>query len=536
MTVLCQLLFVLSLWNAAWAGDWRLVAAYDATAVRAAGEDLEGTAAVESPVVEPFSWQPNPELLEYCGTPRAPRGLGVMEAVAIAEGLTPALVLLLRSETPNAEPLSNTDIAVSVVRSEDSIDPAERIELQPSVEPRRIRLTIDNDMREGSERLQQWTEVVRTQLGIQLCLEHMLGRAWSGGDEKRVREAFLLTRPQVAGATDRRYLVGQQEPVAAYLGPPDACEVNGLGVANNVGQVSAELVPADVWQGRVRPCGSRFGQPGSSELPMTLFGDAIPRRLTSGSWNEMRVTLRRGVSEIPTVEVLYNDELRLEPTLLLSRERMGSDEEYGVERMEDLLGRIPHQYPLIERGGRWYTVLVIPEWQLAEARQRRERMILNPTKTMQQAVYRAPRSEMDGVAWVLQHPELLRVQVRPESVQEREEWPDLAVAIQGGRLGVRDWGYTAGLLGGRSPVALPQAEEVDWRQVVLAQRGQQQSYIVAAFVILGLSLLTGIRRLSELWLPIPEERADYWPGVGDTPEADNGPERPGAVLTGQGAQ
>jgi hypothetical protein len=536
MTGISQLFFVISFFSSAFGGEWRLVGAYDATAVAAAAPESDSAAVLTEAPVDPFSWRPDPVLLEYCGTPRAPRGMGVMESVAVSEGLTPALILLLRSEDPTAEPLRDSDLAVSVVRSADSIDPAGRMELRPAVEPRRIRLAIDNQMLGEADRVNQWTEVVRTQLGIQLCLEHMLGRAWSGGDEKRVREAFLLTRPQVAGAVDRRYLVGQQEPVGAYLGPPDACEVDGQEVANTAGQVSAELVPADVWQGRVRPCEEDMERKETNALPLRVFGEAAAQRQTGSTWSEMRVVLRRGVSEVPTVEVVYNEEVLLEPTLLLSREQGASNDTYGVERMEDLLGRVPHEFPLIEREGRQYTVLVIPEWQLAEARQRRERMDRNPTKTMQQAVYRAPRKEMNGVAWILQHPELLRVQVRPEVLLEEPEWPDLAVAIQGGFLGVRAWGYTSGLLGGRSPVILPQVEPIHWEQVVLAQRGQQQSYIVAAFVILCIALLSGLRRLPELWRPIPEERADYWPGVGDEPEDEQASERPGGVLSSQGLQ
>ena len=538
MSTFASLLLAWGLAQTADAGNWRLVGAYDSSAVQvSAVSELAEEEAGEPQI--PFSWQPNSALLDYCGTPRAPRGLGVMESVAISERLTSALVLLLRSAERDAEPMQISDLAVSVVRSPDSTDPAERMELRPAVEARRLKLSIENQIGSGDAKDRQWTEVVRTQLGIQLCLEHMLGRAWSGGNEKRVREAFLLTRPQVAGAVDRRYLVGQQEPVAAYLGPPDACELGGSQRPNSTGQVSPELVPADVWQGRVRPCGPDESEPTmalSPSLPLQAFGSGELVRVTAADWDEVQVVLRRGVSEVPTVEVIFNDETRLEPTLLLSRADSGDPGEYGVERMEDLLGRLPQQYPLIERDGHRYTVLLIPEWQLAEARQRWERMKLNPTKTMQQPVYRAPRAELDGVSWILQHPELLRVQVRPDADSEALEWPDLAVAIQGGTLGVRDWGYAAGLLGGRAPVVLPQKEPVRWAQVVQAQRGQQQSFAVAAFVLLALAFLTGFRRLSELWLPIPEERADYWPGVGDQAAEDNAPDGPSGMLSTQGVE
>jgi len=535
MNVPALFLITWSLLQSAAAGSWRLVGAYDSSAVRvaAAGEVPEDAGAQPTP----FSWRPNQTLLDYCGTPRAPRGLGVMESVAISEGLTSALVLVLRSEEPDALPMQFSDLAVSVVRAPDSNDPAERMELQPAVEARRLRLSIDNEIGGDEAEDRQWTEVVRTQLGIQLCLEHMLGRAWSGGDEKRVREAFLLTRPQVAGAVDRRYLVGQQEPVAAYLGPPDACERGGIQQPNSTGQVSPELVPADVWQGRVRPCGpdeSELAKPPS--LPLEIFGSGELQRLTASDWDEVQVTLRRGVSEVPTVEVVFNDQTRLEPSLLLSRADSGSADSYNVERMEDLLGHLPQRYPLIARDGQRYTVLLIPEWQLAEARQRWERMRLNSTKTMQQAVYRAPRPELDGVAWMLEHPELLRVQVRPESDTETQEWPDLAVAIQGGSLGVRDWGYAAGLLGGRAPIVLPQDAPVRWEQVVMAQRGKQQSFAVAAFALLALSFITGFRRLSELWLRIPEERADYWPGVGEEQPKDQSPAGPSGMLQSEGVE
>lgn len=529
---------------AADASGWRLVGAYDPATVLAAVEaslDEEEKAAL-APVPD-FNWSPPPALDDYCGHPRAPTGLGVMEAVAVSSGITPTLALVLRSTERSPGPLNETDVAVSLVRTPESTDPAEQVVLRPAVEPRRLRVELDDRTRGANgaraRDATNWPQVVRTQLGIQLCLEHMLGRAWSGGDENRVRQAFLLERPDPSADADRRYLVGQRDPVAAYLGPPDACEKDGQKVPRESDEASAELVPADVWEGRLRPCPSAqlSALPQVATLPLRLSGGGYQERRTDDGWTDVQIVLRDGVSEVPTVEVVHEGASLGEPTLLMSGNDVSDARGSAAGRMEDLLGRVPLQYPLIRQDGHWYTVLLIPEWQLAEALLRRDAMNLDPTHTMQQPSRSRPSTDVDAVAWVLQHPELLRVQVRPGGRDaDASEWPDLAVAMQSGFLGTRDWGYTVGMASGRASVALPTHDEVSWDHAVLAQRGRPQAVAMAAMTAVFLALVMGFRRLAELWRPIPQERADYWPAIGKQGAEDDSPDGPSGMVTTEGLE
>jgi hypothetical protein len=541
----------LALWatsgtSAADSGGWRLVGAYDAAAVLAAVEaEADPEAEAEVTALPAFNWSPQPELDAYCGHPRAPTGMGVMESVAISTGLTPTLALVLRSTGRNPGPLEEGDVAVSLVRTPESSDPAEQTTLRPAVEPRRLSIEIVDQTRAGSasgaSRRDQtnWRQIVRTQLGIQLCLEHMLGRAWSGGDENRVRQAFLLERPDPSADPDRRYLVAQRDPVAAYLGPPDACENGGTKQPRESDEASAELVPADVWEGRLRPCPNQSVAtlPRSPSLPIRLSGADYQERHTDDTWSEMKVVLRDGVSEVPTVEVLLGEESLGEPTLLMSQasddDRRGS----AAGRMEDLLGRVPLVYPLIRQGGHWYTILLIPEWQLAEALARRDAMSHKPEHTMAQPAPGRLAVERDAVNWVLRHPELMRIQVRPtEPSVDVSMWPDLAVSMQGGTLGVRDWGYTVGAASGRASIALPTQDKVEWRHAELAQRAENQSAFTLAAAAIFMAFVMGLRRFAEFWRPIPRERADYWPAIGKQQVEDETPDGPSGMVTTEGLE
>ena len=48
----------------------------------------------------------------------------------------------------------------------------------------------------------------------------------------------------------------------------------------------------------------------------------------------------------------------------------------------------------------------------------------------------------------------------------------------------------------------------------LAQRAYLQGGFLVGLSVLGLFVVTGMRRVRDLWSPIPRERADYWPGAG----------------------
>ena len=112
-----------------------------------------------------------------------------------------------------------------------------------------------------------------------------------------------------------------------------------------------------------------------------------------------------------------------------------------------------------------------------------------------------------------------------------EQMPNLMGVSKGGGLtNIRDWGYTVGLLAGRSEIATPSRESINWATSAKAQRATQQSYFVVALLFLSGLVLLGIRRWPEFWSRIPEERAYYWPGR----QADNSTSEPeGVELEGQ---
>ena len=196
--------------------------------------------------------------------------------------------------------------------------------------------------------------------------------------------------------------------------------------------------------------------------------------------------------------------------------------------LTDVLALIPHRYPLVQDGydpirassdtpgTDWYTVLLIPDWQLTQA-----------ITQLKQAPW-PPRGNgpSSGVTWILDHPDHLSVQVAPQAEhisadlaavpnQQPAEWPDLlATAIGREWRAFRDWGYTVGLLQGRKPVMLPAQARPSWEVAQLAQRANLQGGFLIGLAGFLLVVGAGSRRLRDLWTPIPKERADYWPGVG----------------------
>ena len=136
----------------------------------------------------------------------------------------------------------------------------------------------------------------------------------------------------------------------------------------------------------------------------------------------------------------------------------------------------------------------------------------------------------DGVGWLLQNPDFLFVQVgtiddprlgfqimdylslSDEDESAEGKLPNLAGVTSGGFMGLQNWGYTVGQLGGRSPIVLPTANRKSWEISAEAQRSKQHSYFIAFTAILIGFVLLGLRRVRDFWSPIPEERAYYWPG------------------------
>jgi hypothetical protein len=129
----------------------------------------------------------------------------------------------------------------------------------------------------------------------------------------------------------------------------------------------------------------------------------------------------------------------------------------------------------------------------------------------------AGQGVQDGVGWILEHPEHLYVMVPKEPLEydplnpgKDIKWLNIARVMSGGLL--RDFGYTTGMLAGRSPIALPGIVIPTWPQVVMAQRALQQSLFLGSMAILVVFLSSGLVRIRDLWTRVPEERVEFWPG------------------------
>ena len=84
--------------------DWRLVGAYDMTSALAlAPETRTG-----------FVWVPSTGMNSSCGPAKAPDGLGMFEAELVANGMTPALALVLKYTGEDPHPLNSYEVLVSL--------------------------------------------------------------------------------------------------------------------------------------------------------------------------------------------------------------------------------------------------------------------------------------------------------------------------------------------------------------------------------------------------------------------------------------
>ena len=100
-----------------------------------------------------------------------------------------------------------------------------------------------------------------------------------------------------------------------------------------------------------------------------------------------------------------------------------------------------------------------------------------------------------------------------------------AVGGASDKLGSRNWGYTVGLLAGRSPVVSLGKKRLTWEQSSEVQHARQHSYFIVAFSALLLFCFVGFRRFPDYWTNTPQERAYYWPGR----QADNDQAEPEGV-------
>lgn len=537
--------------SSAAASPFRLVGAYELGAVdrlaalEAPAED-EADLALRLAGLAPdldaqaaWTWQAAPGMRASCGPAKAPDGLGVVEAEAVATGLSPALVLVLeRGEGGSTTPTA-ADIRVALGDGEP------QVLLQPAVLPRHLAVRI------GGEADLRAAQLVRTQVEMELCLEHKVGRGWVGGDTTRLRQAILLDPPD-ASRPDRKFFGGQRDPVPALLGPPDACLQRAEGLeerdAGGAGGSSLALVPTDVWGAGLRPC-TASEQPGlrptegGAALPLHLGGQGgLPTVRPEAAWQELAIELHAATSTSTStgtdtdtdtgaaqaadplagteLSVLLDGELLVDGVAL---QVPGAGP--GERGLFDILAHVPHRYPTLgspEDPDR-YVVLVVPQWQLAEALARLEAGSPEAPR---------PRASTDqplAVAEVLSRPELLFVQARDPARPAGAEWLELTEVMGQSGPSLRGWGYTAGLLAGREPAVTAGSRPPSWEQGLSAQRAREHSAVLGAVAVVLVVGLPGLVRVRELWSRVPEERADYWPG-GVQPDQELQPDSPGTKI------
>lgn len=527
--------------SAAMASDreWSLVGVYDSAALGGMNVVMNTAEGKQAP--SSYVWVAAPGMSSSCGVAKAPDGLGVFEAESLSSGLAPALVILLEGGK-EASRLTRDDVRISLGLGEPNL------RLEPALMPRTLAVTIEG---EGSVRYKQ---LVRTQLEMELCMEHKVGRGWIGGDETGLRQAFLLDPPDTEsseasylgasrdptalltpedGLPDRKYFGGQRDPVPSLLGPPDACLERSPGLdasssGGTKGEGSLDLVPSDIWGASLRWC-TDFEKDGSLELSMprslplrlsNLAGAPPPSSLRTRSGLKVDVGAGEEDQDV-RVSLTWGEEKLLDDQPLFSE-----PEKPGEERgIKDLLANVPYLYPTTGTAadpGR-YTVLIIPNWQIVEGLRRLHLGSPNTPLPI------AGTGIQDGVGYILNNPELLFVQVPQDGKRDAEIWLNLSDGLSGSPMGLRAWGYPTGLLFGRKPIALPGLQEPSWALAAEAQRASREGIFLGALAVLGVISLAGLRRLSDLWTAVPEERVAYWPGPGGDPEAaaDGPPPPPG---------
>lgn len=485
---------------------YRLVGAYDSSSLRAMETLLPEE---ERPPPYEYVWTVPHGMQKSCGPVKAPDGLGMFEAEAMANRVLPTLALVLERTQDDAPPLDPHRVRVALG------DGTPGYFMEPGVEPRFMEITIRGDV---SARYKQQ---VKTQLSTYMCMEHKTGRAWQGGDGDQVRQALLLNPPDHKLA-DRKFFGGQSHPVAPLLGPTNACLVRGPGLDSGArdrglqGDTSLALIPSDVWGASLRWCdtetaGNVYSGPRQIAVTMSKTPEsAAPTRPPRWAGLDIKMSAPSDAILDQLVEVTYDGEVMVEEQHLYVELENTPD-----PGLVDLVSKLPYSYPVVgtESDPTRYTVLMVPNWQIVEG-----------VKRMFAEDYKTPRPNaglgiQDGVGWLLDHPEYLYVMIPgdidtydPRDVDDTRNWVNLAKPMSGGTMGWKNWGYTVGMLAGRSPIALPGTGTPTWDQLAVAQRATQQAVVIAAASTLWLFILAGLVRMRDLWTAVPEERVDFWPG------------------------
>ncbi len=457
-----------------WAGialasDWGLVGLYDLAAVSGKADS------------EAWLWTPYPEMTEACGAAKSPDGIGITEAQAIATRATPALVVLLRrSGAKVEEQLDTRNLQLGIGRGKPEV------RLAPAVLPRDLRVRVTGS---GDPRLQQ---MVRTQLAMELCLEHKTGRRWAGGTALGLRQAFLLNSPPEGVGADKMFFRGQRESVSALLGPPRACEVG----VESEGQPSAgatsslSLVPADVWGAGLPHCPET--SPARQESSLVPLWLGMDRLIDASEPQLLNVEVVGGSNETTTVSVMVDDLITLKDKEL--QQRTATSDASEAPGMVDILASVPSQYPHFKDAHGETVALIVPDWQIAGALKR-----LSENEK--------PIETADAVGWLLRHPEALFVQVGDP---DEPALPNLTSRYSAPSDKLLRWGFVAGGEAAGEKI-LTLDRPATYEQTIQVHRSAEQALFLLCVAVVGLILPVGIWRIRELWAVVPEERMLFWP-------------------------
>ena len=372
---------------------FRLVGLYDASGVLATSERVE----------QRFLWKPSSQMINSCGPSKSPDGLGVFEAEAVGNQMSPALAVVLEytdlpeyqtldgqpcsaQEDGVCEPVERPSIASSDITVGIGVNQVE-FQLQPMVLPRYLSINIDGYVEPlkktpdfqaptGIFDTTRYQKLIRTQLEIELCLEHKVGRGWLGNDEKRLRQAFLLDPPDLSHL-DRKYFGGQRDPVPSFLGPSDACVTSSVDMPKDEtaskGKGDLQLTPSDIWGSSLRNCDSNLEQPG---LPLSRVPSTIPLQLSQNGIRQARSGLPKWKGLDIQVTATGPKETDVYIDVKLNGEPVEGLENVALFPKEgamlDILARLQHHYPRVgsKLDADRYVVLMIPNWQIVEGLRR----------------------------------------------------------------------------------------------------------------------------------------------------------------------
>ncbi|MEC7983867.1 MAG: hypothetical protein VX278_01805 [Myxococcota bacterium] len=364
-----------------------------------------------------FHWVPSKEMNQSCGNAKFPYKMNIMEADAISSGMTPALVVLLRREgaaeyidrqnnpcSPDkvadcrVKPVLNTDINIGLGIS--TID----FDLQPMVNPRYLALNLQGDYNEqstgvddstvkeeeantrslsGAYDTSRYEKLVKTQLELELCLEHKVGRGWLGGNTTQLRQAFLLDPPE-GKDNDRKFFNGQRDPVPALIGNPDACILPKGNAEGNAeggegpqkGKNDIEMTPSDIWGAALpickKPVLRRPVSRKNKTMPLQLSENGVRMIMNQRSyWSRLDIDISSSgpKEENVQIEVQYNGRELLKDKLF---PKSGSEPESDNNSMLDILANVPYTYPTVgtKNEPNAYVALIIPNWQIVEGLRR----------------------------------------------------------------------------------------------------------------------------------------------------------------------